>query len=73
MREFAILYFGQFIDYQNSFDNFLSGGSTDASRKVWCKSLKLPRSSKKYVIHLLRFCEWKVSTELGVAYTKQFS
>ena len=26
MQEFVILYFGQFIDYQNSFDNFWSRG-----------------------------------------------
>ena len=59
------------MDYQNSFDNFLSGGSTDASRKVWCKSLKLPRRSlKKYVFHLLQFCEWKVRAKVGMAYTK---
>ena len=37
MQEFVVLYFARFMDYQNSFGNFLSGGSTDASRKVWCK------------------------------------
>ena len=37
------------MDYYSSFDNFLSGGSTDASCKVWCKLLKSPRrSSEKY-------------------------
>ena len=34
MQEFVVLYFGRFKDYQNSFDNFLSGGSIDASRKI---------------------------------------
>ena len=53
MQEFVILYFGQFMDYQNSFNNFLSGGSTDVVCQVSCKSVKSPgRSSKKQVFHL---------------------
>ena len=37
------------MDYQNSFDIFLSGGSPDAAGKVWCKLVELSRkSSKKY-------------------------
>ena len=47
VQEFVVLYFGPLLVYQDSFDNFLSGGSTHASRKVWCKSLKLPRRSSK--------------------------
>ena len=36
------------LEYQNTFDKFLSGGSTDVVCKVWCKSVKLPvRSPKK--------------------------
>ena len=70
----VVLYFGPLLVYQNSFDNVLSGGSTDASRRVWCKSLKLPRwSLKEYIFHLSRFCEWKVSAKVRMAYTKQFS
>ena len=71
MREFVVLNFGRVMDYQNSFDNFLSGGSTYASRKVWCKSLKLLRRSlKKYVYHLSLFHEWKVNSKVGVVYTE---
>ena len=47
MQEFVVLNFGCFMDYQNSFDNFLSGGSRDAPRKVSCKLVKLPRRSSK--------------------------
>ena len=39
MQEFAVLYCALFMDYQNSFDSFLSGGSTDATCKVWCKKI----------------------------------
>ena len=42
VQECVVLYFVRFTDYQNSFDNFLSGGSTDATCKV-CKI----ESSKK--------------------------
>ena len=74
VKEFFVLYFGPLLVNQNSFDIFLSEGSTDASCKVWCKSFELPRwRLKKYVFHLLRFCEWKVTAKVGVAYTKQFS
>ena len=39
------------MDYQNSFDNFLSGRSIDAKIKVWCKLVKFSRrSSKKFLI-----------------------
>ena len=62
------------MDYQNSFDNFLSRGSTHATCKVWCKSVKLQRSSLiKYVFHLSRFCKWKVTANMDVAYATQFS
>ena len=33
MQEFVILYFRQFMDDQNSFDNFLSGGSLECATK----------------------------------------
>ena len=36
-REIVVKCFGRVLDYHNSFDNFLSGGSTDATCKVWCK------------------------------------
>ena len=37
-----------YSEYQNSFNNILSEGSTDAVHKVLCKSVKLPgRSLKK--------------------------
>ena len=56
IEELVILYFGQFMDDQNSFDNFFSGGSTDATCKVWCKLVESSRRSlKKYVFHCLQF------------------
>ena len=74
VQEFVILYFGQFMDHQNSFNEFLSGGSTDATCYVWCKLvISSRRSSKKYVFHCLQFYEWKNTAKTGVASTKQFS
>ena len=42
-QEIVMLYSGCFFDYHNCFDYILSGGSTDAACKVWCKLVKLPR------------------------------
>ena len=47
MLEFVVLYFAHFMDYQNAFDNFLSGGSTDGTCAVWCKLVKSSRRSSK--------------------------
>ena len=49
VQEFVVLFFGHLLAYQNSFDNFLSRGSTDATCEVWCNSVKLPRRSSKKV------------------------
>ena len=55
VQEIVVLYFGRFMDYQNSFDNFLSGRFTHV------QMFKLPRRSlKKYFFHCLQLCEWKV-------------
>ena len=35
VQEFVVLYFGCVLVFQNYFDDFLSGGSTDASCNVW--------------------------------------
>ena len=47
VQKFVVLYFGHFLDYQNSFDNCSSGGSTHATYKVCCKSVRSPRRSLK--------------------------
>ena len=67
LREILVLYFMSVLDYHNSFDNFLSGVSTDATCKVWCKSVKSPRRTlKKYVFHFLQSFEWKFSAKVGL-------
>ena len=49
-----------YLEYQNYFNNFLSGESTDAVCKVWCKWVKLPgRSSKKSGCDISGICEKK--------------
>ena len=50
----CFIFWASFGLFLNAIDNFFSGGSTDASCKVWCKSLKLPRrNSKKHVFQVL--------------------
>ena len=57
-REIVFSYFGRVLDFHNSYDNFLLGGSTVATCKVWCKWVKLLRRSlKKCVFNLWQFCK----------------
>ena len=63
-----------FICIHNSFDTFLSAGSTDVTCEVWCKSVQSPGwSSKNFVCHCSPFRKWKFTTKVGVVYTTQFS
>ena len=62
VQEFVVLYLGHFMEYQNCFDNFLSGVSTHATCNVWCISVKLPRrSSKKFFFFFSFFLLFMIS------------